>query len=336
MASKPSWRRAKTAFEANGHTVRQLPTETAFLGLAGLPRLASSLIAYVATPSRTYDVAWLQYGNFFDLVYLIPARLSGRPLYVTPHIGTHWRSQASPALRSAGTRLLGLARGIVTLSRNQEEELPLPKGVPVARIATFLPRFVPLRSNWSDIGLSPIVILHAGRLSDDKGTFRFLDTLRDLRKRGVSFEARIAGRADEAVEARLRREIEGDDLRGYVRYLGSLDQDSLLAQLSECDALVHLSVSDSYPLILLEAIGSGVVPIAVDLPGARGIADEFGGYAVPLAGCAEAAAGILAQAALDPHFQPESRQAAAMQVRTTFAWPACVERAVDAFRALAR
>ena len=329
-------RRATSAFETNGYTVRHLQTETAFLRPATLRRLLSALMAYVTTSSRSYDVAWLQYGNFFDLTYLAAARLTGRRLYVTPHVGTALRSQSSTFMRSAAKGLLGLAKGILTLSPTQEQELALPSSVPIARIATFLPQFGPLRETWSDLARSPLVLLHAGRLSADKGTFRFLDTLRELGRRGIAFDARIAGGPEEGVEARLRSELEAEDLRGRVRYLGVLDQASLMQQLAECDALVHLSISDSYPLILLEAIGSGAVPIAIDLPGARSIVDGFSGHAVPQSGAAVAAAEILARAQQDPRFLPESRLSAAEKVRGAFGWPSCVARVTEAFRLQAR
>lgn len=54
----------------------------------------------------------------------------------------------------------------------------------------------------------------------------------------------------------------------------------MLAALSLADALIHLSDIDSFPLIVLAAIGGGVFPICKDLPGARLITQNYCGHLV--------------------------------------------------------
>jgi glycosyltransferase involved in cell wall biosynthesis len=168
----------------------------------------------------------------------------------------------------------------------------------------------------------PLRLVHASRLSRDKGSMAFLEVCRALAERGVEFEAEVIGAGGGGFEQEMRDYVERHEL-GMVRLLGRLDQDALIDRLERADVLVHLSVSDSYPLIVIEALGCGVYPICMELPGASEIMGRFAGKRVSFENPVEETVEAIAQAQVD-ELRAEAARAAG-RVKEEFAWECCRE-----------
>ncbi|WP_121115526.1 glycosyltransferase family 4 protein [Croceibacterium ferulae] len=309
--------------------VRHGGTYTAYLSARTLPQLLGGIGGVVRFRLGGRGVVWLQYVNLPDLAYILIARALGLRVMVTPHLGRNWRSQRDPRLRALSRMLLGRAQRIALLAPTQAEEIALPADVPQSAISTFLPAEVLQPVPRAD-DTGPLRLLHASRLSREKGTFKVIEVAAALRDRGVPFTLEIAGGADEATFVRLRAMIADHDLADSVTLTGLIAPAALMDRLRASDVLVHLSTIDSYPLIMLEALACGMFPIALDLAGARDIVGRFDGLIVnPTADVAETAAFL---ATADPDALRQRGQAQAGNVRAALGWPTAAAQLAQALQ----
>jgi glycosyltransferase involved in cell wall biosynthesis len=309
-----------------GWEARWLPTATAYLRPAGMPGLARALAALARARREGVDLVWLQFSNLPDLVFLLAARRLGLPVMVTPHLGANSRLQRTPALRRLCARLLRGADRIALLFPGQEKEIALPLGVPRAVLRTFLPAAalaeppVPTRGER-------LALLHASRLSEGKGSVRMVDLCGALRRAGVPFSARIVGRGDAATLERIRASIAAHAVGDALTLTDWMAGDDLLAAMRAADVLVHLSTLDSYPLVVLEGMAAGCVPLVLDMAGVRAMTAPYGGH---VARSVEDAAAWLAARPLADLRQEGAAIGAG--VRRDHQWPVCadaVARAAD-------
>lgn len=262
---------------------------------------------------RKYSLAWLQYGNFLDLLFLDPLARAGLKVVVTPHLAPMWRSRSNPILRRISDRLLRQAHAIVPLASALVSEFARIKGPSINVGPTFLPSAV-LEKDYVDERLpAPLILAFAGRLLREKGIFEFVDACRILQTQKVQFEAHIAGSGDRRMENELSARIRDFGLERQVTFHGRLDDAALRLLLLRTHYLVHLSRVDAYPLIVLEALACGTTPICVDLPGTREIITKYGGFLVPDADSRAVAGHIVATRAEPP-------RAHADKVRVDHAW----------------
>ncbi len=241
---------------------------------------------------------------------------------VTPHLGANWRSQSRPLLRSLSGWLLRFADRLALISKTQELEINLPGGVPRSYIRNFLPPAV-LTADAPAAGNAPpaMQLIHSGRLSEGKGTFLFVEVCARLKAAGTPFFARITGGADEETFARLHALIAGHRLKELVAVHGRVPDAELLDLLRGSDVLIHLSRIDSYPLIVLEAIACSMLPVCMDLAGARDMVETYDGKIVSEAGAVTETAQFLAGADL-ADIRRRGRAEAA-RVRTDYNWDRC-------------
>ncbi len=321
--------RGKRALEDTGsYNIRTIPANTAFLTLRRIPFVLKGLLSLAKQRHLRTDCAWLQYVNMPDLAYLLFAKILGFRVIVTPHLGSNWRSQTNPALRTISAWILGLADRIALISSTQEHEIRLPKNVPWSYIRTFLPYSIwsselPAMPESNDEGLR---LIHACRLSEGKGTFLFLEVCRSLQELGVPFKAKIVGGADKQTFSRLVHLIEEYGLQERVAVLGRVVGEEFFQLLRDSDVLVHLSKIDSYPLIVLECIAYSTFPICIDLAGARDMVTTYTGLLVTEAGAVSETADFLKTEAV-ANIRAASRRAA-IHVRDDYKWDNCV-RALD-------
>ena len=327
--------RARNALtEIGGHRVEWVHSNTAYLKLAALGRVLAGVRQLWRRRRQGWRFVWLQYVNLPDLALLGVCRLLGFQILVTPHLGSNWASQSKPLLRAGSLRLLGLAHGIALISDTQARELALPNAVPRFQVRTFLPRRFPAHREPARPSQGSLALVHAGRLSEGKGTFLFLEVCADLKQRGRPFQARLIGSCDAATRGRIDAAIRDNDLSSCVEVIGSLPEARLLDALCSADALVHLSEIDSFPLIVLEAIGCGVFPICKDLAGARSMVAQYCGHIVGNARAAEMAADFLAAAT--PGMLRDKASPAAERIAADYGWKACVAVLEQAAETVAR
>jgi glycosyltransferase involved in cell wall biosynthesis len=312
--------------------ISRIPTGTAFLTLRRLPVLFAGLASLFRYRQQHPDCVWLQYVNLPDLCYLAFAKLLGMRVMVTPHLGSNWRSQSNPILRALSGWLLGFADRLALISPTQEREINLPSALPRSFIRNFLPAAV-LGSKLPDQGEAPpaLQLIHSGRLSEGKGTFLFVEVCERLRVAGVPFHARITGSTDEATFTRLHAIIAERDLGNQVAVLGRVPDAALLDLLRASDILIHLSRIDSYPLIVLEAMACSMLPVCMELAGARDMVETYGGQMVSIADAVEETVAFLAHQDL-ADVRRRGRDAAA-RVRADYNWDRCAGALAAALRA---
>lgn len=304
-------------------------TDTAYLTARQLPRAAGQLAVLRRAARANVDLVWLQWSAMADLAFLWQARALGLPVMVTPHLGANARLQRVPALRRACVASLKGADRLALLFAGQEAEIALPVGVPRSLIHTFLPPAC-LRTPLPDRSGTTLRLVHAGRLSEGKGTFRTVALCAALRARGVAVSARIIGRSDAGTMAALRAAIAAQDLDGVIELIEWVDEAELLRLLGEADVLAHLSTLDSFPLIVLEAMAMGVVPVVGEMAGARSMVTAHGGYVAQGSAAEDAAAWLAGQSRDALRAQGA---AAARSVRSAYGWQACAEQVISAANA---
>ncbi len=291
--------RASAALARDGHwQVTRIMTSSAYLSLGTLALYLRGIAALIGQRRDRPDCIWLHYVNLPDLAYLIVARLLGMRVMVTPHLGSNWKSQSSPVLRRLSGWALRHASRFALLSATQEGELNLPASVPRSRIITFLPAEM-LAARPDPLAKDPaqLRLIHASRLSEGKGSFLVVDVCAALRDAGLVFSAEIVGPADAVTNAALHDRIARHQLADHVTVPGPKSMPQMVVALQRSDVLIHLSRIDSYPLIVLEAMACGVVPVCLDLAGARSMVATYDGHVVgperPVEDTAEWIAGLV-------------------------------------------
>ena len=317
--------RAKIALQKHGNLqVELIETSSVYLTFAKLPAYLSSIVKVACLPRPAFGCVWIQYVNFPDLLYILIAKMRMWRVVVTPHLGGNWRSQSSPLLRQVSAWLMSFADSIALLSVSQAKEIKLPKHTEIQIIQTFLPvnDFPNLECCLNSS--ADIQLIHSCRLSVEKGTFLFLDVCERLREKGISFHARVVGQADKATLELICESIFERNLQSYVDVLGPLPNAELLAIMAKSDALVHLSKTDSYPLVVLESLACSVLPICIGLAGAKDIISVYDGVVVDVASSVDEAVNFLFCTHLG--LIRERAERVAFRVRSDYEWAFCVSK----------
>lgn len=309
--------------------IARLPTSTAYLNFRKLPRYVKGLASLVRYRFHRPDCVWLQYVNLPDLGYLALAKLLGMRVMVTPHLGSNWRSQSNTFLRSVSGWLLGRADRLALISRTQELEINLPLSVPRSDIRNFLPaELLDDESTTTTNAPSEIQLIHSGRLSEGKGTFLFVEVCSELKVKKIPFRAQITGGADDATYALLHAQIKSLGLTDEVIVRGRVSDEDLLEILKASDVLVHLSRIDSYPLIVLEAMTCSMLPICMELAGARNMVEQYDGFIVSKAEAVQQTAEILGS--IDVEELRRRADSAAARVKIDYSWEKCAGKLENA------
>jgi glycosyltransferase involved in cell wall biosynthesis len=301
-----------------------LPTNTAHLRLASAAQFWRSLRTFWRRHNEGWNAIWIQYVNLPDLVFVLAGRIAGLNVVVTPHLGANWKSTSNGLLWGLSRALLSLSSKFAYLSETQLRELTLPDSVPRCRIHTFLPRSVGMRQLEAEsrLGRQTLKLIHAGRLSHEKGTYLFLDVCAGLKERNVPFVAEMIGRCDPQTGAALSARIEKYALKESVSVFPAMGEEDLMSRLTTADFLIHLSVLDSFPLIVLEALAAGVFPVCLDLPGARQMTQDYCGRIVPLESAVQATVDFLCEKDLEVARAEAGR--ARNKVLDDYDWSTCV------------
>jgi len=111
-----------------------------------------------------------------------------------------------------------------------------------------------------------------GNLDPRKGVLDLVDCIEHLIAAGWSVEAAIAGGATPYLsEDALRQQLADRGLAGDIRVVGPVYGEDKDAFLRGLDIFLYLSAHDHAPLVLIEALSHGVVPLVRDTGGIAGI-----------------------------------------------------------------
>lgn len=122
---------------------------------------------------------------------------------------------------------------------------------------------------------APLRLAYAGKISRPKGVPEMLSALDRLAgdDKVPAFELTMAGGCqDEVMKEKL------GDLPSWAEWLGQIPQSALAELLRRTDIFILPSYFEGLPLVLIEAMSSGAVPVSTDLPGIRNwISSNTGG-----------------------------------------------------------
>ncbi len=200
----------------------------------------------------------------------------------------------------------------------------LPNGVSLERFRPGLPRLERFDDEIPNI-------LFVGRHDPRKGLPELMDACDALARDQVPFRLIVVG------DGSLRRRIErmaGGALSGRVHFEGRVSNDRLPRYYASADLFCSPARGgESFGIVLLEAMASGVPIVATDLPGYRTVltpGEE--GLMVPTRDPQ-----ALAQALRTLLGRPDQRRAMGVRGIATaqrFAWPAIVERLESIYASL--
>ena len=121
----------------------------------------------------------------------------------------------------------------------------------------------------------PVRICYAGKISRPKGVPEMIKAFSMLAEDSEvpAFELTMAGGCqDDAMKDSLEK------LPDYAAWLGQIPQPALAELLRRTDIFVLPSYFEGLPLVLIEAMASGAVPVSTDLPGVMSWVDANVGH----------------------------------------------------------
>jgi colanic acid/amylovoran biosynthesis glycosyltransferase len=111
----------------------------------------------------------------------------------------------------------------------------------------------------------PVRLLSIGRLAPAKGQLLLIEACAALRREGTLFALTVVG--DGPDRARLEQAVKAHDLAGCVRFTGALNQAEVRAELARADVFVLPSLAEGIPVVLMEAMASGVPCVSCPVNG---------------------------------------------------------------------
>jgi glycosyltransferase involved in cell wall biosynthesis len=220
-----------------------------------------------------------------DLGILV-GKLRRKPVVVTYHNDAEstleWgiAKYAATGYAILARSILGLADSIVCATRSYAQTSSVLKhfagkfevislGVDASRFGKMEPK--PSHSMKKKV-------LFVGQLKDYKGVGFLIDAIAKVRRRGQDVVLMVAGDGPSYTKLRLQAESLG--LGEAVRFLGNVDEATLVNLYDSCDMVVLPSVSrrEAFGLVQLEATAAGKAVVASDIPGVSDVTKAVGGY----------------------------------------------------------
>lgn len=106
-------------------------------------------------------------------------------------------------------------------------------------------------------------LLFVGSIIEGKGVITLVESMALLKKRNDNFKLLIVGAGN--LEHRLQLMINQNGLENHVELTGPIPNEELPPFFSNADIFVLPSFSEGFPLVVMEAISSGTVPVVSDL-----------------------------------------------------------------------
>ncbi len=237
-------------------------TLRAALGLGrGLKRLyalayaveAAMLVRWMAR--RRLAHLHVHFGNEAAAVGLLVKTFSGAGLSLTIHGPDEFDDVPGQSLR----RKVECADRVVCISqfaRSQLMRLTAPAQwakLQLCRLGVDAAQFAP-PTLAREAG--PVRLLSVGRLTPAKGQWLLVQACAALQQAQVAFELTVVG--DGPDRAALQAAVTRHGLQGRVRFTGSLNQTQVRAELARADVFVLPSLAEGIPVVLMEAMASGV------------------------------------------------------------------------------
>lgn len=300
---------------------------------------------------RGFDVIHFHHPFIFGTELALIARLRCRrtPLVVTYHNRLIGERARRPLFwlyeESSGRGLLRGADRVLPLSDNHAASVPA-----IAALRARAPERVSVLPNGVDtIEFSPGPDRAAIRAMNDVPedavvalVVATLDRAHYLKRVDLAIEALgraghprvhllVAGGGDWL--ERYRGQVAAAGLAGRVAFLGPLDHVRLADAMRTADMLVLPSDLESFGLVLIEAMSSGLPTISSDLPGTRAVVKHgVTGLLVPAGDAGAFAAAIDELAAAGPERRRAMGAAGRAECERRYAWPIVIDRLEAMYR----
>jgi len=213
----------------------------------------------------------VHFGNEAATVGVLVKTLSGAGLSLTIHGPDEFDDVPGQHLRAK----IAAADGVVCISqfgRSQIMRLAAPAHwakLQLCRLGVDPSRFTPPTRARAG---GPLRLLCVGRLTPAKGQLLLVHACAELQREGLSFELMLVG--DGPDRARLEESVRRHRLQTHVRFAGPLNQREVLAELARADAFVLPSLAEGIPVVLMEAMASGVPCISCPVNGIPELIDH--------------------------------------------------------------
>lgn len=112
---------------------------------------------------------------------------------------------------------------------------------------------------------SPVELLCVGRLSSAKAQVLLVQVCASLRNEGLDFKLTLVG--DGPDRARIEQTIQKLNLGAHIQLTGALNQQAVRAWFARADGFVLPSLAEGIPVVLMEAMSSGVPCISTPVNG---------------------------------------------------------------------
>lgn len=136
------------------------------------------------------------------------------------------------------------------------------KKLDVSRLGVDPGMFAPVTKNPTSGGFS---VLCVGRLTPAKGQHLLLDAIAALHHSGEKVLLQLAGDGPDRVS--LQQHAEALGINNLVTFHGALNHDQVRALYASCDAFVLPSFAEGIPVVLMEAMASGVPCLSTRIAG---------------------------------------------------------------------
>lgn len=171
---------------------------------------------------------------------------------------------------------------------------------------------------------APFTILCVGRLTPAKGQHNLIEAAVMLRNKGRRFRIILAGSGPD--EASLRRAVCTHGLTDYIAFTGPQNQEQVRALYRTCDAFALPSFAEGIPVVLMEAMASGVACVSTRITGIPElIRDGIDGILVTPSDSKELA-DALENLMDDPELRQELGEAGRRRVSEEYNLPRNIER----------
>ena len=278
-------------------------------------------VQYVAPPiARLPLVTAIHDVSFEDVPGLFPRRTELR-LKLTVRLSAR-RSQAVITIseftrgRIAHHYHMDPDRIVVTPLGVGEQWRPMPKEEALARLA--------------GLSLPASFVLAVGNLHPRKNIPRLIKSVASARRAGAGdIHLVLAGQRWWRM-GEIDQAIEAESATDWVRFLGYVDDDSLVALYSAADVVAYPSLYEGFGLPVLEALACGAVVVASNTTAIPEVAGEAAILVDPTD--ESAIADAIAIAITDEGRRGNLRRAARIQ-SARFTWERCAELTVGAYRA---
>ena len=194
------------------------------------------------------------------------AKQYGIPIVLTEHSGPFSMHVGTPLQKRLVKQTLSEVDRVVAVSLALADQIIMVHRQVQLRIVGELVRtdfFIPSYNGVSSIARnnSPLKFLFAGRLSAEKGVTNLITAAQKLVQHGISsFELIIGG--DGPDRSSLEALVDSVGLRDRCTFLGVLNREGVRRAMQSCDVFVLPSLSETFGIVLGEAMACGKPVIA--------------------------------------------------------------------------